>query len=220
LTAGMGIPPALTIRQILAIDMGTDILPALALGSEKPEPNIMNYPPRRSQPLLDKGVLSRSFLWLGLLEAGLCYLGFLSTYLFSGNSLLLNQPLLSNINWPKLLVISGNVNIVARTVFLVGVVLIQIGNTFACRTSKAHNTQMGWGSNKVLLFGIAFALLMIVSLVYIPFLAKAFDNQEIPAVFWPILAFFALVLYTLEWFRKALIRRKEKAHAGQLSDSN
>jgi magnesium-transporting ATPase (P-type) len=220
LTAALGIPPALTIRQILAIDMGTDILPALALGSEKPEPNIMNYPPRRSQPLLDKGVLSRSFLWLGLLEAGLCYLGFLSTYLFSGNSLLLNQPLLSNINWPKLLVISGNVNIVARTVFLVGVVLIQIGNTFACRTSKAHNTQMGWGSNKVLLFGIAFALLMIVSLVYIPFLAKAFDNQEIPAVFWPILAFFALVLYTLEWFRKALIRRKEKAHAGQLSDSN
>jgi len=38
LTAALGIPPALTIRQILAIDMGTDILPALALGSEKPEP--------------------------------------------------------------------------------------------------------------------------------------------------------------------------------------
>ena len=50
---------------------------------------------------------------------------------------------------------------VARTVFLAGVVLVQIGNAFACRTSKAHNTQMGWGSNKVLLFGIALALLMI-----------------------------------------------------------
>lgn len=75
------------VRQILAIDMGTDILPALALGSENPEPEIMKYPPRRrSQPLLDKGVLTRAFLWLGLLEAGLCYLGFLSVYLFSGNA--------------------------------------------------------------------------------------------------------------------------------------
>ena len=219
LTAGLGIPPALTIRQILAIDMGTDILPALALGSEKPEPNIMKYPPRRSRPLLDRGVLSRSFLWLGLLEAGLCYLGFLSTYLFSGNVILLNQPYLNNINWPKLLVIPGDVNVVSRTVFLAGVVLIQIGNAFACRTSKAHNTQMGWGSNKVLLFGIVLALLMIIGMVYVPFLAKAFDNQIFPAVFWPILSFFALILYTLEWFRKALVRRKESTHAGKLSDS-
>jgi sodium/potassium-transporting ATPase subunit alpha len=116
-------------------------------------------------------------------------------------------------------VIPGDINVVARTVFLAGVVLIQIGNAFACRTSKAHNTQMGWGSNKVLLFGIVLALLMIIGLVYIPFLAKAFDNQIFPAVFWPILSFFALILYTLEWFRKALVRRKESTQVGKLSDS-
>ena len=219
LTAAVGIPPALAIRQILAIDMGTDILPALALGSEKPEPNIMKYPPRRSQPLLDRGLLTRSFLWLGLLEAGLCYLGFLSTYIFSGNANLLNQPLLNGINWPKLLVIPGDVNVVAKTVFLAGVVLVQIGNAFACRTSKEHNSQMGWGTNKVLLFGIALALLMIVGLVYVPFLASAFENQVFPTIYWPILALFALILYTLEWFRKALVRRKEKTRANQLSDS-
>lgn len=219
LTAMLGIPPALVIRQILAIDMGTDILPALALGSEKPEPNIMKYPPRRSQPLLDKGLLTRSFLWLGLLEAGLCYLGFLAAYLFSGNVHLLNQPFLNAINWPRLFMIRGDVTVIARTVFLAGVVLIQIGNAFACRTSKEHNTQMGWGSNKVLLLGIGLAVLMIVSLVYIPFLASAFDNQVFPPIFWPILAIFALILYTLEWFRKALVRRKERTHTGQLSDS-
>ena len=219
LTAMLGIPPALVIRQILAIDMGTDILPALALGSEKPEPNIMNYPPRRSQPLLDKGVLTRSFLWLGLLEAGLCYLGFLATYLFSGNAQILNQPLLNAINWPRLFMIRGDITVIARTVFLAGVVLIQIGNAFACRTSKEHNSQMGWGSNKVLLFGIVLSVLMIVSMIYIPFLSQAFDNQAFPPIFWPILAIFALILYTLEWFRKALVRRKERTHIGQLSDS-
>ena len=103
LTAAVGIPPALTIRQILAIDMGTDILPALALGSEKPEPDIMDHPPRGlSRPLLDNRLLRRAFLWLGLLEAGLCYLGFISVYLFSGNAGLLNQPFLTSIHWPTL----------------------------------------------------------------------------------------------------------------------
>jgi soluble P-type ATPase len=34
------IPPALTILQILAVDLGTDMVPALALGAESPEPGI------------------------------------------------------------------------------------------------------------------------------------------------------------------------------------
>ena len=220
ITAAIGIPPALTVRQILAIDMGTDILPALALGSEKPEPDIMKYPPRRSQPLLDRGLLSRSFLWLGLLEAGLCYIGFLATYLFSGNVILLGQPALNTINWPHFFMIHGNVNAVARTVFLAGVVLVQIGNTFACRTTKAHNRQMGWGTNKVLLLGIALASLMIVGMIYLPPLANIFDNEVFPVFFWPILAFFALILYTLEWFRKAIMRRRDISHANHLSDSH
>ncbi len=216
LTSALGIPPALVVRQILAIDMGTDILPALALGSEKPEPDIMTYPPRRSQPLLDRGLLTRSFLWLGLLEAGLCYIGFLSIYLFSGNGNQLNQTFLNTLNLPQLLVIRGDVNAVARTAFFAGVVLVQIGNTFACRTSKAHNTQMGWGSNKVLLLGIALALLMIAGMIYIPFLANAFENQAFPVILWPILALFALVLYTLEWLRKSFVRQKERTRGNRL----
>ena len=49
------IPLALIVRQILAIDLGTDMFPALALGMEKPEPDVMKHPPRpRTQPLLDQ----------------------------------------------------------------------------------------------------------------------------------------------------------------------
>jgi len=221
LTGAIGIPSALTVRQILAIDMGTDILPALALGSEKPEPGIMNYPPRpASQPLLDRGLLTRSFLWLGLLEAGLCYIGFLSTYVFSNNVFLLNLPFLNAIHWPYLLNIHGNVNAVASTVFLAGVVTVQVGNAFACRTSKAHITQMGWGSNKTLLGGIALSLFIIVGLVYISPLAKAFDNQVFPFVLWPALLFYALVLYTMEWFRKGLIRWTENNQGNHTSETN
>jgi P-type Ca2+ transporter type 2C len=217
LTGAIGIPPALTVRQILAIDMGTDILPALALGSEKPEPGIMDVPPRRkSQPLLDRGLLTRSFLWLGMIEAGLCYLGYLAIYLFSGNVGMLNLPVLTSIHWPNFLVLSGNINAIASTVFLAGVVTVQVGNAFACRTSKAHITQLGWGSNKTLLGGIVLSLVIIAGLVYIPLLASAFDNQVFPLFFWPVLLLYALILYTLEWIRKALIRRtvnKQEARA-------
>jgi sodium/potassium-transporting ATPase subunit alpha len=43
----LGVPLPLTIMQILAVDLGTDLLPALALGAEPPEPGVMNVSPRR-----------------------------------------------------------------------------------------------------------------------------------------------------------------------------
>jgi Ca2+-transporting ATPase len=211
LTSGIRIPPALTVRQILAIDMGTDILPALALGIEKPEPDIMQRPPRRRyQRLVDRGLILRSFFWLGLIEAGLCYLSYLVVYLFSGNASLLNLPFLNGMNLPVLFHLQENVPAVARTVFLTGVVTAQIGNAFACRTSKARNVQMGWVTNATLLAGVALSLLMILGMIYIPQLAGAFDNQVFPSILWGGLILYPFILYTLEWFRKGAARRMEK----------
>jgi magnesium-transporting ATPase (P-type) len=71
------IPHALTILQILAIDLGTDLLPALALGAESPEPGIMNHPPRSpQQKLLNRSLLIRAYGFLGAIEAVLSLLGF------------------------------------------------------------------------------------------------------------------------------------------------
>lgn len=72
-----GIPLPLTIIQILAIDLGTDMLPALALGTEEPEPGVMQKPPRpREEPLLTLPVLARAYLWLGPFEALAAMTGF------------------------------------------------------------------------------------------------------------------------------------------------
>ena len=58
--------------QILAIDLGTETLPALALGREPAEPGIMDRAPRpRDRGILDAPMLVRAWLWLGLLEAAL-----------------------------------------------------------------------------------------------------------------------------------------------------
>jgi sodium/potassium-transporting ATPase subunit alpha len=58
------IPLPLTIIQILAVDLGTDMLPALALGAEKPDPAVMQRPPRaRGERLLSWGLLARAYLF-------------------------------------------------------------------------------------------------------------------------------------------------------------
>ncbi len=73
--------------QILAVDLGTDMLPALGLGVEPPETDVMNRPPRRlTDRLLDKGLLIKSFLWYGTIESVLAMGGFFwAHYLRYGN---------------------------------------------------------------------------------------------------------------------------------------
>ncbi|HUH97870.1 MAG TPA: cation-transporting P-type ATPase [Anaerolineales bacterium] len=218
-TATFGVPLALTVRQVLAIDMGTDILPALALGIEKPEAGIMEQPPRpRFQPLLDRQLLTHAFLWLGVIEAVLCYLGFAAVYVLSGHAQGLGIPLPPTIPWPHLFSLSADsLERTAQTVFHVGVVMAQVGNVFASRTFKAHNWQQGWFSNPVLWLGVVLELVIIWMLIYVPPLAAAFDHVALPGFFWPALILFAPVLYILEWIRKSFIRRFGKMQPARSS---
>ena len=64
------IPLALTIVQILAVDLGTDMVPALGLGTEKAEPGVMDRPPRsRHERVLEPALLARACIFLGGFEA-------------------------------------------------------------------------------------------------------------------------------------------------------
>ncbi|MDX9992493.1 MAG: cation-transporting P-type ATPase [Anaerolineales bacterium] len=208
-----GIPLALGVKQILAIDLGTDLFPALALGSEPPEPDVMLYPPRkRDQRLLDNNLLLRAFLWLGMIEAVLCFGGFFAVYLFSGNAAALGAlPWLAQLPIPAFFATPlsvANAQIMAVTVFHAGVVMAQVGNAFACRSEINRNSKLGWASNRFLLFGILAEIVSIFLLVYFPPLADAFEHQAIPARFWIGLSSFGLILYSLEWIRKQAARRR------------
>lgn len=215
------IPLALNVRQILAIDLGTDLLPAVALGAEKPEPNVMQHPPRkRGTRLVDSGLLTRSFLWLGMLEAALCFSGFFSVYLFSGNvSVLLgaheNLPflsLLAELTYPNFLYLDippKDVSKMAATVFHAGVVMAQVGNAFACRSSTLRNTRLGWGSNRLLILAAFLEIAGIASIIHIEPVARYFDHVNIPLRYWLGLAFFPFIIYGLEWIRKQFVRLME-----------
>ena len=80
------VPLALTVMQVLAIDLGTDIVPALALGTEVPEPGVMAKPPRsQNDRLIDTRLLLRALVWLGSLQTALRFTGFFFLYRTSGD---------------------------------------------------------------------------------------------------------------------------------------
>jgi magnesium-transporting ATPase (P-type) len=203
------IPLALSVRQILAIDLGTDMFPALALGMEKPEPDVMKRAPRpRNQPLLDRGLLWRAF-WLGMIEAGLCFAGFFSVFILSGHIAKIGlgflTPFASLINF-RLAISFDYALLLASTVYHAGVVTSQVGNALTCRSDRSRSSSLGWLSNKYLWFSILIEILGIVAIIYIPFLADIFRHVPLPGWAWLVLSLNAFVLYSIEWIRKAFVR--------------
>lgn len=76
-----GMPLAMTVMGVLAVDVGTDLIPAMGLGIEPPEPGIMERPPRRrNEKLLSLGLILRSYFVQGSLLAFSCY----ATYYYMG----------------------------------------------------------------------------------------------------------------------------------------
>ncbi len=202
LRAIAGVPLALTVPQILAIDMGTDLLPALALGTERPEPDVLQRPPiRKAHTLWDRRLLVRA-LWLGSIESILCYIGFFLVYYFHGYTTL-----------PAMLHAPAPVGMLATTVFHAGVVTAQIGNALTCRREKVGVHRLGWFSNRFLWAGIGVELAIIVALIYLPPLAAILDHAPVPAVYWLGLLLYAPALYVLDRLYKEIVARRERQHA-------
>jgi Ca2+-transporting ATPase len=198
-------PLALGVRQILAIDLGTDLFPALALGSDAPEPDVMERPPRsKDQPLVETRLLQRSFLWLGLIEAALCYLAFY----FVNNWL--DIPFFESLHAYIFTNIPHSAqHELAITVYYAGVVMAQVGNAFASRNERNRRRHLGWFSNPALWRGIGIELVILMALVYVPPLADLFRHIPIPPILWVGLIFYPLIIYSLDWVQKTISRWRE-----------
>ena len=127
--AGGAIPLPLTVMQLLAIDLGTDILPALALSREPAEPGLMDRPPRpRTQGVISRSMLARAWGFLGLISATLVMIGFFLTLRHGGW-----HPSAATGTGTAL----NHVYRQATTVAWLGIVACQIGTAFAVRTDHA-----------------------------------------------------------------------------------
>jgi magnesium-transporting ATPase (P-type) len=190
------IPLPLTIIQILAVDLGTDLLPALALGTEAPEPGVMERPPRpRGERLLNLRVLLRAYGFLGPLEALACMLGYLHVFGWKWGDELWRVKEANPLVYTK-----------ATTMSLTGIVMTQVGNGFACRTNRESVFRVGLASNRLYLWGIATELSLQTLIVYVPFLNRVFQTAPIGLGDWLFLLPFVPICLIADEIRKLLLR--------------
>jgi len=197
----------LNVAQILAIDLGTDLLPALALGTEQPEHETMQgAPPKRRQPLINNRLIGRA-LWLGGLETLLCYaayslvraladpitpFGFLFPEWLDRAAFLAMPP--------------EQVDQMASTVFFVGVIMAQIGSAIASRSERIGVRRLGFFRNGFLWVGILCEIGVALALIYVKPLATLFGHAPFASILWALLGSFAFVMYGLDRARKMVFR--------------
>ncbi|MFZ5512080.1 MAG: cation-translocating P-type ATPase [Pseudomonadota bacterium] len=189
------IPLPLTVIQILAVDLGTDMLPALALGAEKPDPQVMRRPPRaRGAHLVDRPLVLRAYLFLGLLEAALAMAAFFFVLDASG--------------WRYGETAGGALYREATTACLAGIVLAQVVNVFLCRHPRRSLFAVGLGGNRLLWAGVAVELALLGWIVYTPSGNWLFGTAPLRFDAWLYMVPGALLLLLAEEGRKALLARR------------
>lgn len=189
------IPLPLTIMQVLSIDLGTDMVPALALGAELPEDGIMDSPPRsQKEPLLGHKLIVRALFWYGLIGS----VAAMSAFFF------LNWQH----GWPEApIASSGTIYRMATTMTLAAIVATQVGVVFNCRTERTSIFKAGFFSNRLVLLGIAFEISLLCILIYVPFLNGVFNTAPIGLHQWAFLLIWPVIVVLLDEIRKAILRK-------------
>lgn len=190
------VPLPLTVIQILAIDLGTDTLPALALGAEKPDPETMSSPPRpRSEHLLDSSLLMRTYLFLGPIEAVAAMTAFY--FVLHGGGWVMGQSLSPH----------ENLYLQATTACLSAIIAMQVVNIFLCRHPVFSAFSARYRRNYLILYGIIFELTLLLLIAYTHWGNVLFGTAPIGGVWLLIIALMPVMLL-FEELRKALVRKR------------
>lgn len=195
------IPLPLTVLQILAVDLGTDMLPALGLGSERPEPGIMKQKPRaHGSHLLNKHLMLRAFAWYGAIAS------IISTgaYFFAN----------MQTGWPETALMSNGAGYSrATTMTLSAIIFCQIAAAMNCRSKNTSVFKLGLFSNHRIWAGIIFEVILLSILVYTPGLQQVFNTAPLQLNDWIFLLIVPIPLFLIEELRKFFVRNKRSKQA-------
>lgn len=203
------IPIALNVMHVLCIDLGTDIMPALALGAEPPEPGVMDKPPRSlKEHVVTVPLLIRAYMYLGPLQSLAAMAAFYFQYWTNGY-------------WGQWMDLpsSGHLYQSATAMALAAVVTTQIGNLFAQRTNRISSFCLPLFNNLLLWVGIATELLLITCITYVPLFQRFIGTYAFPLRNWLFLFVWTPSLLLVDEIRKALLRWQEK-RAGSLAEQD
>jgi sodium/potassium-transporting ATPase subunit alpha len=193
----LGLPLPLPVVLVLAIDLGTDLAPAIALATERAETDVMRRPPRpRTERLLSRRLLVESFLVWGSLESVAGFLAYLAVL------------------WPAgwrggALPGDGLPYRQATAAFFLAIAACQVANVMLWRSSRRSLVEKGLFSNPALLLGIAVELVLVGLIVASPAGHAAFRTATPPLLAWLAPLPVALAMLVGSEVEKAVLRRRE-----------
>lgn len=183
----LNLPMPLTAILILFVNLTTDVLPAIALGVEPGEKNIMDQNPRHPK----KKILSREFILHFL------YIGFvigtitLIAYMWDLSRL--------HITFEQT---GGNNYVKASTLAFMMMVVTELANALCSRSNKTSVLKMNPFGNTKLLLGIGISLAMAIALIEIPFFQQYFHTTNLDATEWLTVAGGTILVIIAEELRK------------------
>lgn len=191
-----GFPLALTVPQILAVDLGTDLIPALALGSENAEQGVMKRMPKsKKDKLLTGNLFFKAYGFLGLIES-LALMSIFMFYLYS-----------KGYHFGDILPTNSKLYIEATSIALASIIFSQIGTGFAVRSSYDSIFKIGFFTNKFYLYGIVYELVLLISILNIPILKNIFSTSVFDTTFIYYLMVIPFILLISEELRKVIMKK-------------
>jgi potassium/sodium efflux P-type ATPase len=195
------IPLPITAIQILSIDLGAEVLPALALGVEPAEEGIMDHPPRpRHESFLNKKVLWHMFK-IGIIIAGGAVLAFIVTLLQGGWHYGQNLSEMAPLYFK------------ATTVTFSALVIGQLVNSLCARSEHESLFKLGLRSNKYSIGAIFVSTLLLLIIAYIPAINKLWHTAPIDGIGWLLILGTGLALFISEEIRKLILRKRLRTQA-------
>ena len=165
------LPNPLTPIQILFVNLATDGLPAIALGVDPPDKDIMRQQPReKGESIFARGLWSKITV-RGVL-IGVCTLLAFITGRFSRFDLA-----------------------TCRTLALCTLVMSQLFHVFECRSERHSIFEIKLFTNPYLVGAVIVSMLMVASILYIPFLARVFDTVALNLAQWGIVLFYSGIIF-------------------------
>ncbi|MDA1097360.1 MAG: HAD-IC family P-type ATPase [Proteobacteria bacterium] len=193
----LDIPLPLTVVLILSIDLGTDIVPALGLGAELPETDVMKKAPRRrDERLLSRNLLLMSYGVIGMIQAAA---GFFSYFVILHGG---------GWQWGQELSSTDPLYRAAITGFFASIIICQIADVIICRTRRQSLLTVGFLTNRLVLLGIGTELLLLALIAYVPAFNVFFGTAPLDAWQLALSIPFALLILLGDELRRAFVRKE------------
>lgn len=187
LITGIGTP--LTAIQLLWLNLVTDSFPALALGREKGEPDIMKQPPRRkSESIINKSMK------INILVQSLAIFASVFTSFVLGLTVFFKDEIAP---------IEG-----ARTMAFATLILAELFRAYGARSERISVFKLGVFSNKFMNISVAGSIALLMAVIYIPGVNGIFDNIALNPVLWIPIVLLALIPFTASEIHKMIKNRK------------